>query len=149
MATIGYEIMFILDQNAYAKNPVGAGENIEKMIKDVGGEVLASRLWNEQKLAYPIKGRYKGSYWLTYCRLESTRVVELNRACQLNDSILRHLIVKIDERLIGPLVAAAEGRVVSGGSAEAEVVADTKVDDNDQDDGAEDDASKAAVTAKG
>ena len=147
MATIGYEIMFILDQNAYAKNPVGAGENIEKMIKDVGGELLASRLWNEQKLAYPIKGRYKGSYWLTYCRLESTRVVEFNRACQLNDSILRHLIVKIDERLIGPLVAAAEGKVLSEGGAEA--VANNDDIDDDQEDGAEDDASKAAVTAKG
>lgn len=143
MATIGYEIMFILDQNAYARNPVGAGENIEKMINEVDGKVLASRLWNEQKLAYPIKGRYKGSYWLTYCRLESTRVVEFNRACQLNDTILRHLIVKIDDRLMGPLVAAAEGLVVSAANTET---AKKKIDVVEED-GAEDDAKETVVTA--
>ncbi len=135
--------MFILDQNAYARNPVGAGENIEKMINEVDGKVLASRLWNEQKLAYPIKGRYKGSYWLTYCRLESTRVVEFNRACQLNDTILRHLIVKIDDRLMGPLVAAAEGLVVSAANTET---AKKKIDVVEED-GAEDDAKETVVTA--
>jgi len=37
-------------------------------VKSVGGELLASRLWNEQKLAYPINGHRKGAYWLTYFR---------------------------------------------------------------------------------
>jgi small subunit ribosomal protein S6 len=103
--------MFILDSNAYARNPVAAGETIEKMVKDAGGEVLANRLWNEQKLAYPIKGRYKGTYWLNYCRMDTARVADFNRACQLNESILRYLIVKIDSRLLETLVDAAHGRV--------------------------------------
>jgi small subunit ribosomal protein S6 len=110
--------MFILDANAYARNPGGAAEGIAKMINNVGGELLASRLWNEQKLAFPIKGRYKGAYWLTYCRIEGAKLSEFNRACQLNDIILRHLIVKIDERLIDPLVAAANGRGTTGAKAE-------------------------------
>ncbi len=110
MAKYGYEVMFILDSNVYARNPGDAGDGIAKLVNNAGGEILASRLWNEQKLAYPVKGRYKGTYWLTYCRMDGTRVSEFNRACQLNDMILRHLIVRIDERLIEPLVAAALGR---------------------------------------
>ena len=118
MSKNGYEVMFILDANAYARNPGGASDGIEKMIKEVDGDVLASRLWNEQKLAYPIKGRYKGAYWLTYCRIDGPRIAEFNRACQLNDMILRHLVVRIDERLIDPLVAAAKGQA-AGATPEA------------------------------
>lgn len=125
MAISGYEVMFILDANAYARNPGGAAEGIDKMIKDVDGEVLASRLWNEQKLAYPIKGRYKGAYWLTYCRLEGAKISDLNRACQLNDMVLRHLIVKIDPRLVDTLVATARGES-SEKPAEAAAAGDGK-----------------------
>lgn len=112
MASYPYEVMFILDSNVYTRNPAAVSEKIDKMITDLGGEVLASRLWNEQKLAYPIKGRFKGTYWLTYFRLDGTQVKNFTRACQLNDSILRHLAVRVDERLINTLVDAAKGHII-------------------------------------
>jgi small subunit ribosomal protein S6 len=110
--------MYILDPNAYARNPAGASESIQKMVDKVEGEILASRLWNEQKLAYPIKGRYKGAYWLSYFRCDSSRMAEFNRACQLNDLVLRHLAVKIEPRLVDALVAAAKGEAVRADAAE-------------------------------
>lgn len=109
MAENVYECMFIFNANAYARNPAGAANAVEEMVKSVGGEMLASRLWNEQKLAYPIKGNRKGAYWLTYFRLETSKMVKFNRACQLNDSILRHLAIKLDPRLVDPMVAVAKG----------------------------------------
>jgi len=109
-----YECMFIFNANTYAKNPAGVSKTVEEMIKAVDGEILASRLWNEQKLAYPINGHRKGAYWLTYARLESTTINKLNRACQLNDGILRHLVIKIDPRLVDTMVAVAKGEVVPG-----------------------------------
>ena len=105
--------MYILDANAYARNPAGAAEGIQKMVDKVEGNMLASRLWNEQKLAYPIKGRYKGAYWLSYFRCDTSRLIEFNRACQLNDIVLRHLAVKVEPRLVDALVGAAKGEVVS------------------------------------
>lgn len=114
MAENVYECMFIFNANTYAKNPAGVGKTVEDMIKSVDGEILASRLWNEQKLAYPINGHRKGAYWLTYARLESTEVTKLNRACQLNDGILRQLVIKIDPRLVDTMVAVAKGEAVPG-----------------------------------
>ena len=111
MAENVYECMFIFNANAYARNPTGASNSVEEMVKSVGGELLASRLWNEQKLAYPINGHRKGAYWLTYFRLESTKMAKFNRSCQLNDMILRHLAIKLDPRLVGPMVAIAKGEV--------------------------------------
>jgi small subunit ribosomal protein S6 len=79
------------------------------MIEKLGGEVLANRLWNEQKLAYPIKGHRKGTYWLTYFRLDSARLTEFNRQCRLNENILRNLTLSVDPRLVELLVAHAQG----------------------------------------
>ena len=109
MAETVYECMFIFSANAHARNPAATGNTVEEIVKSVDGELLASRLWNEQKLAYPINGHRKGTYWLSYVRVESTNLVKFNRACQLNDNILRHLAVKLDPRLVDPMVAVAKG----------------------------------------
>jgi small subunit ribosomal protein S6 len=107
-----YECMFIFDSNNYARDPSGVSGRVPKMVSQCGGEVLASRLWNEQKLAYPIKGHRKGTYWLSYFRLDSDRVPEFRRACQLNDDIVRSLMLKVDPRLVETLVAHARGEVL-------------------------------------
>jgi small subunit ribosomal protein S6 len=113
-----YECMFIFNANAYARNPAGAATSVDELVTSNGGEILASRLWNEQKLAYPIKGHRKGAYWLSYFRIDSSQLVKFNRACQLNDSILRHLAIKLDPRLVEPMVAVAKGEVPAEAPAE-------------------------------
>ena len=109
MARTVYESMFILNPNAYAKNPSGAANTVEQLVASVGGKLLASRLWNEQKLAYPINGHRKGVYWLTYFEMESTDMAKFNRQCQLADIVMRHLDIRIDPRLADTLVAVAKG----------------------------------------
>jgi small subunit ribosomal protein S6 len=99
--------MFILDSNSYARDKPGVESGISKMVEDSDGEMLVSRWWNEQKLAYPIKGRRKGTYWLSYFRMDSERVADFNRACRLNDSILRNLTLKVEPRIVDALVAHA------------------------------------------
>lgn len=47
------------------------------LVQKLEGEVLVSRLWNDQKLAYPIDGHRKGTYWLTYFKLNGQRLTEL------------------------------------------------------------------------
>ena len=105
-----YECLFLLDSNRYARDPAGVSGSIPSMVEKVDGEILASRLWNEQKLAYPINGQRKGTYWLTYFKMDSGRTVEFNRACQLNDAVLRNLVLKVDPRLVEALVSHALGK---------------------------------------
>ena len=110
MARNVYECLFILDSNRYARDASGVAATIPAMVQNLGGEVLANRLWNEQKLAYPIKGHRKGTYWLTYFRLDSSKLSEFNRACQLNDSVLRNLVLRVEPRLVDLLVSHALGK---------------------------------------
>lgn len=112
MALQSYECLFIFDSSKYARDPNGVSSSVESMIEKCGGTVLASRLWAEQKLAYPIDGHQKGTYWLTFFKMESTKQPELIRMCQLNESIVRHLITRVDPRLIDTLVAHALGKAL-------------------------------------
>lgn len=109
MAKNVYELMLILDPNAYAKDPAGSAETVKALVEKCDGTVLASRLWNEQRLAYPIEGHRKGVYWLMYVEAEGPSVAKINRECVINESILRQLMIKIDPRLTDTLVAMARG----------------------------------------
>jgi len=103
-----YEGMFILDSSRYARDPSIANSQIPKLIEQFGGQLLVNRLWDERRLAYPIEGQRKGTYWLTYFRLEGNRLHELKRQCEIDDAILRHLFLKIDPRIVDALVEHAK-----------------------------------------
>ncbi len=132
MATNVYECMFIFDANAYARDPGGVSGRVSKMVEDCGGQVLASRFWNEQKLAYQIEGHRKGTYWLAYFSMDSLRVDDFKRACKLNDSVVRSLVLKVDPRLVEMLGAHAKGEAIPAndedeGDAPTEETTDEKV----------------------
>lgn len=102
-----YEAMYILDVTRYGRNPDGVTETITKMVKDLGGEMLVARLWDERRLAYPIEGQRKGAYWLTYFKMAPSNITKLERAAQLNENVLRTLVLSIDPRIVDALVEHA------------------------------------------
>jgi small subunit ribosomal protein S6 len=116
LATTVYEGMFLLDSNRYGRDPDGVAGQIPQMIRDVGGEVLVSRLWEERRLAYAIKGRRKGTYWLTYFRVDGPKLTELKRKARLSDDVLRALFIKIDPRIVDTLVEHAKAGTVKPAS---------------------------------
>ena len=105
MAKNIYEGLFIFDSNRYARDPSGTANRVIDLIKKHGGEMLASRLWEERRLAYPINGQRKGTYWLSYFEIDASELVGMNREFQLNDTILRSLTLKVDRRISDALVA--------------------------------------------
>ena len=108
MATNVYEGLFIFDSDLYAKGPDDVSGQVAGIIEQFGGEVLLSRLWDERKLAYPIKGHRRGTYWLAYFKIDSLKVKELTRQFQLSDSVLRFLFLLVDPRLVETLVEHAK-----------------------------------------
>jgi small subunit ribosomal protein S6 len=112
-----YEAMFILDSNRYGRNPESVVTQIPKMIEEAGGELLVSRLWEERRLAYPIKGHRKGTYWLTYFRVDGKEITSLERKCRLSETILRALFLKVDPRIVDALIAHAQSGPTSSAPA--------------------------------
>ena len=109
MAKNVYECMVILDPNKYAQDPGGLGATIPTLVEKYNGEVLVSRLWQEQKLSYPIGSHKKGAYWLTYFRLDSGKLAEFSRELRINEAIVRSLTLKVEPRLVDALVEHAKG----------------------------------------
>ena len=120
-----YETLFLLDSNHYSRDPGGVSAGLNQMFEALGGTVLASRLWQEQKLAYPIDGHQKGTYWLSYTEIESGRLVEFYRNCQLSEPIIRQMTLKVEPRLVEPMLAHARGEMIRPSQAAAiEVLVD-------------------------
>jgi len=112
LSTQVYEGLFIFDTTKYAKDPAAVSNALAAVVKNLGGEMLASRLWEERRLAYPVEGQRKGTYWLSYFKLETKHLGTLNRQFQLDDNILRSLVLKVDPRIVETLVSHA----LAGGS---------------------------------
>ena len=102
-----YEGMFILDPGKYSRDPGGLAQQINDLIAQFGGTVLAARLWDERKLAYPIKGHKKGVYWLTYFHMPAGNLTAFERQCEITEEVIRKLVLKIDDRIADALVQHA------------------------------------------
>ena len=102
-----YEGMFILDPGRYGRDPGGVTQQVADLITQHGGTLLAARLWDERKLAYPIKGQKKGVYWLTYFKMPGDGLTPLERQCEISEDILRKLVLRVDDRIADALVQHA------------------------------------------
>lgn len=125
MADNVYEGMFLLDSNKYASNPEGTTKSVLGILEKNGATILASRPWQDGKLAFPIDGHKKGLYFLAYFKMDGVSLPEVNRSCKLNESVIRQLILQVEPALVEPLLASATG----------EGAALSKFHDDDRDDG--------------
>jgi len=89
-----YEGMFLLD----AGNPdfKAASEPVHNVLNRYKAEILSIKPWDERRLAYQIRGHKRGLYVLVYFKTDPTNVVEIQRDCQLDEKILRTLILHKD-----------------------------------------------------
>jgi small subunit ribosomal protein S6 len=99
--------MFLLDPNKVSGDIPAAAQQLHTVLERHHAEVLASRQWDERRLAYPIKGHKKGLYYLTYFRTEGKNLIEIERDFALNEMILRTLTLCVDPKLVDTFLALA------------------------------------------
>jgi ribosomal protein S6 len=89
-----YEGLFLLD----AGNPDfdAASQPVRGILDRREAEVLALKPWDERRLAYPIRGRKRGLYVLTYFRVSPDQIDEIEHDCRLDERILRSMILRRD-----------------------------------------------------
>ena len=117
LAVREYECMFLLDSSRYAQDPSGTEAQLTELLGRCEAEIVAAAPWQDGKLAYPIAGHKKGLHYLTYLKMDSSKVAELGRLCKLSDLVLRHLV--IDHSHHGPLFGAMVDALAQHGSESA------------------------------
>jgi small subunit ribosomal protein S6 len=92
--------MFLLDTNKVAGDVPAAAKQLHTVLERNGAEILASRPWDERRLAYPIGNHKKGLYYLTYFRSEGKNLANLDKDCKLSELILRQMVLRVDPKLV-------------------------------------------------
>ena len=94
-----YELTYIIDTKL---EEVARKELIEKfsgLIQQNGGEVeKVDETWGKRRLAYPINDMLEGYYVLVTFRSEGDLPREIERNLEINDYVLRYLIIKLVEK---------------------------------------------------
>src|SRR5207245_8241972 len=88
MAANTYECMFLLDPAKVSGDATNAAKQVESILTKNNAEVLASRQWDERRLAYPVTGHKKGLYYCTYFLSEGKNLVYIDQLCPLTEALL-------------------------------------------------------------
>jgi small subunit ribosomal protein S6 len=91
-----YEGMFLIDSALAASNWEDVNDTIKSILEKSGAEIISMKKWDERRLAYPIKGKHRGTYILVFFRVEGPKISEIERAVRLNDNITRVLILAVE-----------------------------------------------------
>jgi small subunit ribosomal protein S6 len=88
-----YELTVILDPEIADENVPATLERIHTTITARGGEIVETDHWGRKRLAYPIKRKMEGNYFLSRVRMEPGSERELERALNISEDVLRHLVI--------------------------------------------------------
>ncbi len=92
-----YELMFIIKTTMEADAANTIANNYKKVITDGKGNVTNFKEMGQKKLAYAIEKQVNGFYYVVNFDADTSTVKELDRRLGLDENILRHMIIRLDE----------------------------------------------------
>lgn len=93
-----YELLFFIAPTISDEDRVAVMKRIETTIAEGAGKVDNVDEWGKRKLAYEINGLTDGDYTLVNFHADPQNVAELDRVLRINDAVVRHMIVKREDR---------------------------------------------------
>ena len=93
-----YELLFFVDPTLDAETRLAVMKRIDTTIAEGNGKVDNVDEWGKRKLAYEINGLTDGDYTLVNFHADPQIVAELDRVLRINDAVVRHMIVKREDR---------------------------------------------------
>jgi small subunit ribosomal protein S6 len=97
-----YENIFIARQDISAAQAEALADTFTQILKDQGGSVTKREYWGLRNLTFRIKKNRKAHYMLLNIDAPPAAVLEMERNMRINEDILRHLTVRVDELEEGP-----------------------------------------------
>ncbi len=94
-----YESMFIIAPTLSLEEVEKEQQKVINLITDLGGEIIKTDNWGKKNLSYEIEKHKEGFFQINYFNMETLKVTELDRHYRLNEKIIRHNILKLEEIL--------------------------------------------------
>ena len=92
-----YEHVFIARQDISAQQVEGLVDLAQAVLEENGGKITKNEYWGLKSLAYRVKKNRKGHYTLLNIEADHAAVAELERRISLNDDIIRHMTLRVEE----------------------------------------------------
>ena len=92
-----YEMMFIVRPDMEEAEIKKTADNMKKVLTDAKAKIVEEKAMGQRELAYETRKFNTGYYYLFI--VETTKEVEqeFNRVARINENIIRHIIVKVEE----------------------------------------------------
>lgn len=92
-----YESMYILHPELTEEAINQHVEKFTNVIVEQGGVVEKTDLWGKRRLAYEVKKLKEGYYVLVLFQGEPATAQELERVFKITETVIRYLIVRLDD----------------------------------------------------
>jgi small subunit ribosomal protein S6 len=88
--------MFLVDSSLAGADWEGILSAIKTILEKVGAEIVSMVKWDDRRLAYDIKGKSRGTYILSYFKVDGERIKDIEHAVRLSEKIMRVLILSAE-----------------------------------------------------
>jgi small subunit ribosomal protein S6 len=92
-----YELVYIVSPDTTDEQVAEIHTQVEGVIQKMGGQLEKTENWGRRKLAYEIGRHKEGTYVLEVIMGNGELMKELDRRLKVFDSVIRHLVVRVDE----------------------------------------------------
>jgi small subunit ribosomal protein S6 len=133
-----YELMLVLRPDAPDDRASAVIDRTTRGVVAAGGQIVKVAPWGRRRLAYPIERYRDGSYHILVFEAPAEAIVELERALEITEEVLRHLVVRIERPV---KTARKDGTAV----AEDDEIIDAGDDDLPSVEDLEDDVDDALI----
>ena len=94
-----YEVMYVIDANLEDGARAELINYFSGIVEKNGGSIDRIDEWGKRRLAYAINYKTEGYYVLMYMQAPSELPRELERNFQINDNVLRYLVIRYEGEL--------------------------------------------------
>ena len=94
-----YELVYIVTPEASEQDVADLHTQIEQIIQRFTGTLDKTENWGRRKLAYEIGKHREGTYVVETITGSGELMKEIDRRLRVIDSVIRHLVVRVDEEL--------------------------------------------------
>jgi small subunit ribosomal protein S6 len=94
-----YELVYIVSPDASEQAIAELHTQVEQIVQRFNGTLDKTENWGRRKLAYEIGKAREGTYVVETISGSGELMKEIDRRLRVLDSIIRHLVVRVDEDL--------------------------------------------------
>ena len=94
-----YELIYILPPDTGEQQVADLHGQVEAVVSRMHGQIATTENWGRKRLAYDIGHHREGNYVVETITGSGELMKEIDRRLRVIDSVIRHLVVRVDEEL--------------------------------------------------